>query len=85
MCNCSTAKVERLFIALALPDPIKAPLVGLAEPISGIAWTCPEQLHLTLRFLGDVPVGQIDRIGKRLAAVCVEPFLLPVEGLDSFP
>jgi len=76
---------ERLFIALTLPEPVRAALVALAEPLPHVAWTRPEQLHLTLRFLGDVPVAQIESMAARLAAVRVEPFLLPVESVGAFP
>ena len=76
---------KRLFIALALPGPVRAALVALAQPLPGVAWTRPEQLHLTLRFLGDVPEEKIENVGAQLAAVHVEPFLLPVEGVGVFP
>jgi len=76
---------ERLFIALALPEPVRAALAAVAKPLPGVAWTRPAQLHLTLRFLGDVPTEQIEPIAERLATVHVEPFLLPVGGLGSFP
>lgn len=76
---------ERLFIALALPDPVRATLAALAQPLPGVTWTRPAQLHVTLRFLGDVPVEQIDPIVTRLAAVRVAPFVLPVEGVGAFP
>jgi len=76
---------RRLFLALALPEPVRATLVALAEPLRGVAWTQPAQLHLTLRFLGDVPEENIEPITARLAAVQVEPFLLPLEGVGAFP
>ena len=76
---------ERLFLALSLPDSIRGMLTALAEPLAGIAWTRPEQLHLTLRFLGDVANDQIDPLAVRLAAIRVEPFLLPIAGLGAFP
>ena len=81
----STREFERLFVALALPDPVKASLSGLTEPIRGMAWTQVDQLHVTLRFLGDVPVRKIEGLAEHLAMVHVEPFLLPVEGLGAFP
>ena len=77
--------VERLFVALTLPDPVRAALVALTQPLRGVAWTPPAQLHLTLRFLGNVPADQIAPLAARLATVCVEPFILPVEGLGVFP
>lgn len=76
---------ERLFIALAVPSAVRDALVALAEPLPGLAWTRPDQLHVTLRFLGDVPVEKIEPIVARLAQVRVAPFILPIEGTGSFP
>ncbi len=76
---------ERLFVALALPDPVRSALVALTQSLPGVTWTPPAQLHLTVRFLGDVPVPQIEPLVARFATVRVEPFLLPVEGLGAFP
>jgi RNA 2',3'-cyclic 3'-phosphodiesterase len=76
---------ERLFIALPLPPAVRDSLAALAEPLPGVAWTRREQLHLTLRFLGDVPTPQIEPVIERLATVRVEPFILPVEGMGTFP
>ena len=76
---------ERLFIALTLPDPVRAVLAHTAEPLPNVTWTRPEQLHVTLRFLGDVSEEQIEPMIARLAAVQVAPFILPVEGVGTFP
>jgi RNA 2',3'-cyclic 3'-phosphodiesterase len=76
---------ERLFIALTLPEPVRAAVADLAQPMAGLTWTRPEQLHVTLRFLGDVAEPNFERITERLAAVRVEPFILPVEGVGAFP
>lgn len=79
------AGTRRLFVALPLPEAIRTVLAALSEPLPGIAWTPPAQLHLTLRFLGDVPADGIDELSSRLAAVRVAPFVLPLEGLGTFP
>lgn len=76
---------ERLFIALTLPPAVRDVLASFSQPLPGVNWTRPEQLHVTLRFLGDVPVTQIDPMIDRLARVHVAPFILPVEGVGSFP
>jgi 2'-5' RNA ligase len=78
-------KTSRLFVALALPAPVRDALAALAEPLDGVNWTNPEQLHLTLRFIGDVPDEKIESVTTHLAAVRVEPFVLPVEGVGVFP
>lgn len=76
---------ERLFLALALPEPVRAALAALAQPLPGVTWTQPEQLHLTLRFIGDVDETQIASSIARLETVQVAPFILPVEGVGAFP
>lgn len=76
---------QRLFIAIALPDSVRSDLARLCEPLRGIAWVRPEQIHLTLRFLGDVQPGRIAELEERLSGVRVESFILPVEGAGAFP
>ena len=76
---------QRLFIALTLPEAVRRVLASTASPIPGVTWTRPEQLHVTLRFLGDVSAEQQQTVLTRLAPVRVEPFILPVEGLGVFP
>lgn len=75
----------RLFTAIALPAPVRDALAALAEPLPGVSWTRPAQLHVTLRFLGNVPRAKVDDTIARLAAIRVEPFVLPVEGVGAFP
>jgi 2'-5' RNA ligase len=77
---------ERLFLALSVPDGVRRVLATLTEPAAaGLAWTHPAQLHLTLRFLGDVPEETIPRLIDELATVRIAPFLLPIEGVGAFP
>ena len=76
---------NRLFVAIALPDSIRADLARHARPLDGVRWTPPEQLHLTLRFLGDLDGPAEDRVRERLRGIRVEPFILPLEGLGTFP
>lgn len=79
------ASPPRLFLALTVPPPVRAALATLCEPLPGVAWTRPDQLHVTLRFLGPVAEAQQESLRERLAALRVEPFILPVEGLGTFP
>lgn len=76
---------ERLFVALTLPENVRDVLARLARPLPGITWTRPDQLHVTLRFLGDVPTERHEAILTRLATVQVASFILPLEGVGSFP
>ena len=80
-----TGEGERLFVSVALPEGLKKELAGLAAPARGLAWTRPSNLHLTLRFIGPVPRDGIGRIEERLAEIRVGAFIVPVEGVGSFP
>ena len=66
------SKVLRLFAAIALPDEVRAALcevqLELRELLSpkSASWTRPENLHLTLRFLGPVEAGRLPELTGRL-------------------
>ncbi len=77
--------IERLFIALTLPFAVRDALAELAQPLPGVTWTRPEQLHVTLRFLGDVASDAIAPLIARLSRVQVTSFILPIEGVGTFP
>ena len=76
---------ERLFIAIPLPVPLCNQLMGLFDRLRSIVWTRPEQLHLTLRFLGDVDTERVNPIEAALERVRVEPFLLSLSSVGAFP
>lgn len=76
---------RRLFVALALPAVVQDELAALMTPLAGVRWTPPANLHLTLRFIGDCDEARSEAMAGALAAVRVEPFVLPVEGLGVFP
>jgi 2'-5' RNA ligase len=82
----------RCFIAIGLPDQIKAGLKELqAQLESGgqtqVKWVDPYSIHLTLKFLGGVDVAKITPITAAMeeAVRGVAPFYLKVEGLGAFP
>jgi 2'-5' RNA ligase len=81
----------RSFIAIALADParseVDAYLVDLRRTISDVAWTPPENLHLTLKFLGDVMPARLESLAARLAEIAAAqpPFALTVAGVGAFP
>jgi len=76
---------ERLFLALTPPAAVRAVVAGLQTPLRNVRWTPTEQLHITLRFLGDVTPELRDILINRLSTIRVEPFPLPVEGTGLFP
>jgi len=79
------SRVQRLFVALTPPPPVRAELAALADGLAGARWNPAENLHLTLRFIGDTPAETQAAMEEALARVRVEPFVLPVGGIGVFP
>ena len=83
----------RVFIAIELPHNVR---VHLAEHINTLrhsipevraSWSREDNLHLTLKFLGDIPVADVEKLSDAAstAAGNVEPFEIVVEGCGAFP
>jgi 2'-5' RNA ligase len=77
--------MPRLFVAIDLPDSIKDQLEGLCAGVSGAKWVGREQMHLTLRFIGEVDEARYSTIKDALAAVHGQPFRLHLGGVGQFP
>ncbi len=81
----------RSFIAISLAEPARTAVVAYLEHlramVGGVAWTPPDHLHLTLKFLGDVDVARLSALGERLGTVAAAtaPFTLDVAGVGAFP
>ncbi|HYD32759.1 MAG TPA: RNA 2',3'-cyclic phosphodiesterase [Azospirillaceae bacterium] len=74
----------RLFVGLAFPEAIRDRLSGLAGGVPGARWTDPHNLHLTLRFIGEVDAGRVEDIDEALAAVQAPAFTLVLDGVGQF-
>lgn len=75
----------RLFIAIDLPESVKQEMARLCCGLPGARWVGTEQLHLTLRFIGEVDGGLFRDIRERLVEVRSEPFTLQLDGVGFFP
>ena len=75
----------RLFVAIDLPPDIAAQLQDLCYGVPGARWVQPEQMHLTLRFIGEVDGGVFRDIKEGLAGIKAPGFSLQVKGLGFFP
>ncbi|MBU6473883.1 MAG: RNA 2',3'-cyclic phosphodiesterase, partial [Alphaproteobacteria bacterium] len=73
----------RLFVALALPDQVAEGLLLMEGGIPGARWQRREQLHLTLRFIGEVDGRVAADIDDALAALCAPGFTLELHGVDT--
>lgn len=74
----------RLFVAVEPPRAVKDHLQNLQAPLPGARWTKWDNLHITLRFLGETPEPGLALIRRALLAVDTPPFTLTVNGLGFF-
>ena len=81
----------RTFIAIEIPSEVKSALAALQDDLrragADVSWTRPENIHLTLRFLGEVDerrIGEVERVCVDSAAE-FRPFTLRLNDTDVFP
>jgi len=81
----------RTFIAIELPQHITAALGNIQKKLKSaklnIRWVQPENIHLTLKFLGDTPPAAVDPIGRTLSESVrgYDPISLSAKGSGAFP
>jgi 2'-5' RNA ligase len=74
----------RLFVALDLPWTLREQLSGLATGLQGARWIAPENYHVTLRFIGEMPGHRAAEIDAALAALRARGFALELAGVGAF-
>ncbi|NWF77254.1 MAG: RNA 2',3'-cyclic phosphodiesterase [Chloroflexi bacterium] len=82
----------RSFIAIELPEEAKEGLARLRKELERdehkfVKWVDPGGIHLTLKFLGNIPSKRVAEITEAMkeAAQGVSPFHLEISGLGAFP
>jgi 2'-5' RNA ligase len=84
-------KPIRVFVAVDLPQDVRQALKTAQDELRAhrfeIRWVKPENIHLTLKFLGDTLPADLARIGPALrsAAAAAAPFALAARGAGVFP
>lgn len=76
--------MHRLFVAIRPPRPIRAILMGLMGGVAHARWQTEEQLHLTLRFIGEADRHQSGDIAAALGTVHHARFELALDGIGHF-
>ncbi len=76
--------MPRLFAALLLPPEICESLDRVRQPTPGARWVDLADLHLTLRFVGDIGHAQARDFTAELAAIQLNAFSLALQGLGEF-
>ena len=82
----------RSFIAIELPEEAKKGLARLRKELERdehkfVKWVDPKGIHLTLKFLGNIPSKRVTEITEAIkgAAQGISPFHLEISGLGAFP
>jgi 2'-5' RNA ligase len=83
----------RLFVALPVPESVRGAIAAGQDELrqklapGSVRWTPADQLHLTLRFLGEVDAGRVTDLTNDLQTACapLPAFDLVASGLDFFP
>ena len=74
----------RLFIAIQLPEDIRENLALICRGLPGVRWTAPENLHLTLHFLGEVEAEARLDLCDALDSLESPVFELSLNGVGRF-
>jgi 2'-5' RNA ligase len=81
----------RTFIAIELPEEIKKALSKLQEQLKSaqadVKWVLAQNIHLTLKFLGEIDEEQLDKIVKILESISTEKsaFSIRLSSVGAFP
>lgn len=81
----------RIFIAIDLPPEIKDSvsrlIAKLKEASAAVKWTSPENLHFTLKFIGEIKEVKLKEVKEILAETVsgLKPFSVSLEGIGTFP
>ncbi|WP_066520224.1 RNA 2',3'-cyclic phosphodiesterase [Sphingobium cloacae] len=76
--------MHRLFVAIRPPLIIRSQLLALMEGVAGARWQKDDQLHLTLRFIGEVDGHVADDLAGLLGTVRFQPFSIALAGVGRF-
>ncbi|MEW5797080.1 MAG: RNA 2',3'-cyclic phosphodiesterase [Candidatus Zixiibacteriota bacterium] len=75
----------RLFVAIDLPDQIKQGLTEICNGLPGAKWVDQSQMHITLKFIGEVDGAVFRDAREALATIRLEPFEITIKGTGYFP
>jgi RNA 2',3'-cyclic 3'-phosphodiesterase len=76
--------MPRLFVAIRPPPEVRAQLIALHGGVEGARWQDDDQLHLTLRFIGDVDARTADDVLATLSHVHGSPFSIAIKSVGTF-
>lgn len=74
----------RLFVALDLPPSVRERLAWMAGGLPGARWLAPENYHVTLRFIGELPGWRAEEVDTALANLRAPGFDVELSGVGTF-
>jgi len=76
--------MPRLFTAIEIPAAMRQRLSLIRAPLPGAKWIEPENMHITLRFAGDVDGRAAEEFAGSLASVSAKPLPVTIAGVGAF-
>lgn len=76
--------MHRLFVAIRPPEEVRDLLIDAMDDSPALRWVGDEQLHLTLRFVGEVERPVANDIAVALQAIRSPAFALRIKGVGKF-
>ncbi|WP_420143214.1 RNA 2',3'-cyclic phosphodiesterase [Sphingobium sp.] len=76
--------MHRLFVAIRPPADQRANLLSLMGGVEGARWQSDDQLHITLRFIGEVDRHCANDLADSLAGIDFAPFDVQLSGVGAF-
>lgn len=76
--------MHRLFCALTLPLQVAQKLALMGGGIPGARWVSEQNLHITIRFIGEVDARTADNVHEALSAIAFTPFAVKLQNIVTF-
>jgi len=76
--------MHRLFVAIRPPEPVRDLLIDAMDDSPDFRWQDDEQLHITMRFIGEVDRPVADDLAAALGAIRADKFQLRIKGVGRF-
>ena len=76
--------MHRLFVAIRPPEDVRDLLIDAMDDSADFRWVGEDNLHLTLRFVGEVERPVANDLAHALGSIRFDPFSLRVKGVDRF-
>jgi RNA 2',3'-cyclic 3'-phosphodiesterase len=76
--------MPRLFTAIEIPEQLRVRLSLIRAPLDGAKWVAAENMHITLRFAGDIDGRTADELADLLADATAAPFTVRIAGTGAF-